>query len=237
MRPVHHRWGGGVATRAIGYRARYGNPRDRPQATAGREAAARGARSAGHVTGRTGRTGGTELAGPVGAVLWGGSHLFRAGPCALPFGQAATARARPSVARTIALVLAERLHHEVSVEGRGENEVGDRHASRASPMGWRGCDESDRVSGPYGNPRDRTTGTAGREAAAQRCPISRARHRANRANRRNRASRSSGSRPLGRLSPVPGGSVRAAIRPSRNGESSPLGRANYCARSSGASPP
>lgn len=34
----------------------------------------------------------------------------------------------------------------------------------------------------------------------RRCPISRARHRANRANRRSRASRSGGSRPLGRLS-------------------------------------
>jgi hypothetical protein len=73
----------------------YGSPRDRTTGTAGREAAAGGARSAGHVTGRTGRTGrtgGAELAGPVGAVLWGGSRCHglysqsggaRLGPAAL----------------------------------------------------------------------------------------------------------------------------------------------------------
>jgi len=68
-----------VATRAIGYPGLYGNPRDprdRATGTAGREAAAGGARSAGHVTGRTGRTGGAELSRSGGSRPLGRLSLF-----------------------------------------------------------------------------------------------------------------------------------------------------------------
>jgi hypothetical protein len=57
----------------------YGNPRDprdRATGTAGREAAAGGARSAGHVTGRTGRTGGAELSRSGGSRPLGRLSLF-----------------------------------------------------------------------------------------------------------------------------------------------------------------
>jgi CheY-like chemotaxis protein len=78
-RSPKERWRGSRLRRERWVPGLYGNPRDprdRATGTAGREAAAGGARSAGHVTGRTGRTGGAELSRSGGSRPLGRLSLF-----------------------------------------------------------------------------------------------------------------------------------------------------------------